>query len=76
VFDGTRLTLYDTSMRSTEYSDSVPGQVIHVNETGIEIAAVGGSIVIGRVRADRGKKIGAVEWAESVGLVAGDLFRN
>jgi methionyl-tRNA formyltransferase len=76
VFDGTRLTLYDTSMRSTEYSDSVPGQVIHVNETGIEIAAVGGSIVIGRVRADRGKKIGAVEWAESVGLVVGDLFRN
>lgn len=76
VFDGTRLTLYDTSMRSTEYSDSVPGQVVHVNETGIEIAAVGGSIVIGRVRADRGKKIGAVEWAESVGLVVGDLFRN
>ena len=76
VFDGTRLTLYDTSMRSTEHSDSVPGQVVQINETGIEIAAVGGSIVIGRVRADRGKKIGAVEWAESVGLVVGDLFRN
>lgn len=73
TFDGTRLSLYDASLSTTQ-EDVGPGQVLAIGESEIVVSASDGPITIGRVRAAGGKKVSAAEWAESVGLKMGDNF--
>ena len=48
-----------------------PGEVAAVDDAGVSIAAAGGRIQVGRVRADGGAKVGAAEFARSAGLRPG-----
>lgn len=50
-----------------------PGDVVSVGEDGVTVQAVGGRILIKRVRADGGK-IPAAEWAAAAGIKAGMKF--
>ena len=69
---GIKVSLYDAVLSSSTASSSETGSVVAIGDAGIEIASVGGSITIGRVRATGGKKIGAAEWAGSIDLTVGD----
>ena len=50
------------------------GEVLDVNDSGFEIAARGGSILVGRVQPEGSRKVMAPEWAEAVGLKKGARF--
>lgn len=50
-----------------------PGDVVSVGEDGVTVQAVGGRILLKRVRADGGK-IPAAEWAAAAGIKAGMKF--
>ena len=52
-----------------------PGQVVDVTDAGIAVATSEGQILIERVRADKGKKIPAAEWAAEVDLKPGKRFK-
>jgi methionyl-tRNA formyltransferase len=52
-----------------------PGQVIDVTDAGIAIATSEGQLLIERLRADKGKKMPAAEWAAEVGLKPGKRFK-
>ncbi|MDE0308207.1 MAG: methionyl-tRNA formyltransferase [Acidiferrobacterales bacterium] len=67
---GIVLKIYDSAC-----SDGVgtAGQVIAVDDEGFEVAANGGSIQVGRVRADGGK-LPAAQWAAQVQLKAGEIL--
>ena len=64
-----RVRLYDGALDAE--TDAPPGTVVSVDEAGLRIALPGGSIRVGRVRADAGKE-GAQEFAQRVGLRPGD----
>ncbi|MDP6666028.1 MAG: methionyl-tRNA formyltransferase [Dehalococcoidia bacterium] len=79
TFNGTRLSLYDASLAAVEArggsagsGETGSGRVLSIGEAGVEVSADGGSVIVGRVRAAGGRKIGAAEWAESVGLKVGE----
>ena len=64
-----RVRLYDTSLEGE--TDARPGTVLSVDEDGLRFALLGGSIRVGRVRADS-KKEAAQEFARRVALRPGD----
>jgi methionyl-tRNA formyltransferase len=51
-----------------------PGEVIAVDDSGVTVAAGGGSVVIKRVRPAGGDKIPAPEWAAAAGVNVGDTL--
>ena len=69
----------DASFRADSVDDDAaaarkPAEPIaptEVADDGIRVAAVGGSLLIGRVKPQGGKKVPAHEWAASAGLSAG-----
>ena len=50
------------------------GQVVEVAPEGFTIAANGGAIFVGRVQPGGGRKVGAPEWTEQIGLKPGAKF--
>lgn len=71
AYGGERLRLYRAS-KSDDAAAAAPGTVVEVGDDGFRVAANGGSVFVGRVQVGRGRKVGAGEWAASVGLGAGD----
>ncbi|MCP4003466.1 MAG: hypothetical protein GY725_04655 [bacterium] len=65
--------LFDVSLIAEEAGS--PGSLVSVSESGMRIALVGGTLCVGRVRAD-GKKEAAQEWIARVGLKPGDRFES
>jgi methionyl-tRNA formyltransferase len=53
-----------------------PGEIVSIEEGSVQIAVKGGSIQIGKLRADKGEKIGPVEFAKSIGVKVGDRFEK
>lgn len=70
--DDSELKIYNAA-KSTGSGE--PGEVIAVNNDGIEVAADGGSILIARIRADGGK-IPAAQYATESGLRTGTILGN
>ncbi|MEW6375222.1 MAG: methionyl-tRNA formyltransferase [Thermodesulfobacteriota bacterium] len=70
---GKKVRLYDAKLNILEISKSL-GEVVSIEEGGIQIAVKGGVIRIGKLRVDKGEKIGPIEFAQSVGIKVGDLF--
>ncbi len=68
LYKGAELKIFDSKIGTRQ---GRPGEVLIVDESGVEVAADGGSIRIARVRADGGKTA-ATEYAAQVGLKAGD----
>lgn len=66
-----KLDIFDSALSTGK---GVPGTILKLDASGMEVAAGGGSIVIRRVRAPGGQKVAAIEWAESAGVKVGDAF--
>ena len=55
-------------------SKQSPGTILEIGVEKIVVACSDGSISIGRIRQDGGKKISATEWAEKINLKVGDVL--
>ena len=62
------LKLFDSTMVDGE---GAPGEVLDISDDGMTIAADGGAVRVGRVRAPKEKKVAASEYAQAAGLSAG-----
>ncbi|MBM4351134.1 MAG: methionyl-tRNA formyltransferase [Deltaproteobacteria bacterium] len=68
---GKRIRFYDARKRSLAAGEGA-GEITAIEKEGLEIAAQGGLIVVGKLRADKGDKVGPLEFAQSVGIKVGD----
>ena len=71
--DGTTVAFFRASKTAGD-SGRPAGEVLDVNDNGFEVAANGGSILVGRVQPEGSRKVMAPEWTESVGLKKGARF--
>jgi methionyl-tRNA formyltransferase len=71
TFKGKRVRFYDARMTPSA-TQKKPGEIVVVEEGSLQIAVKGGIIKVGKLRVDRGEKIGPVEFARSVDLKVGD----
>src|SRR4030043_1473681 len=67
MFKGKRVRFYDAKM-SPSAIDKRSGEIVSIEEGGLQIAVKGGRIQIGKFRVDKGEKTGPVEFAKSVGM--------
>ncbi|MGD9934722.1 MAG: methionyl-tRNA formyltransferase, partial [Dehalococcoidia bacterium] len=74
TFRGEKVKVFDSTY-SIQGEAGLPGQVLSVDERGVRVRLNGGTLTIGRVQPDGGKKQAAVEWAATVGLEAGQRLR-
>ncbi|MGR3803054.1 methionyl-tRNA formyltransferase [Marinibacterium profundimaris] len=73
TFNGDELGIFD-SVRVP--GDGISGRVREITDEGISVQAVGGRVLVKRVRPAGDAKMPASEWAASVGLKPGDTFGN
>ncbi len=73
TFKGKRVRFYDAKMFPSSI-EKRSGEIVSVEEGGLRIAVKGGLIQISKFRADKGEKIGSIEFAKLVNLKAGDRF--
>jgi methionyl-tRNA formyltransferase len=73
TFKGKRVRFYDAKM-SLSAIEKQPGEIISFEEGSLQVAVKGGVINVGKLRVDKGEKIGPVEFAKSVELKIGDRF--
>lgn len=66
-----KVRLYDAKMGLVTV-DKPSGEIVSIDERGMQIAVKGGLIRIGKLRMDKGEKIGPIEFAQSVDLKRGD----
>ena len=66
---GKTLQLFDSAMLAA--ADGAPGEVCHVGEDGVAIAAADGGILAKRLRGEDGKKRPAHEYAADTGMAPG-----
>ena len=68
---GKKVRLYDARMIPSA-TGKKPGEIIAIEEEGLQIAAKGGTITVGKLRVDKGEKVGAMEFARSLNAKVGD----
>jgi methionyl-tRNA formyltransferase len=51
-----------------------PGEIVSIEEGNLQIAVKEGVIKIGKLRVDRGEKVGPIEFSQSVSLKVRDRF--
>ena len=73
TFKGKRVRFYDAKMNPTEMKKQ-PGEIVSIEEGNLQIAVKGGLINVGKLRVDKGEKIGPGEFAQLVDLKIGDRF--
>ena len=73
TFNGDELGIFDSTRVP---GDGISGRVREITDEGVSVQAVGGRVLVKRVRPADGAKMPASEWAASVGLKAGDTFGN
>jgi len=66
---GNEISVYDAAKMS---GDGVAGRVMELGDAGISVQAVGGRVLVKRVKPAGGSKISAADWAAEVGLSVGD----
>lgn len=72
-FRGKRVRLYDAKMDATELERS-PGEIISIEEANLRISVEGGTLRVGKLRVDKGEKVGPDEFAKSIRAKVGDRF--
>jgi methionyl-tRNA formyltransferase len=72
---GKRIRFYDGKMVFSS-ADNPSGGIVSIEEESLQIAAQGGVIKVGKLRVEKGEKIGPVEFAKLVDLKIGDRFGN
>ena len=73
TFKGRRVRFYDAKMFPSVI-EKKPGEIVSIEEGALQIAGKGGVIQVGKLRVDKGEKIGPVEFARSVDVKIGDRF--
>ncbi len=73
IIKGKKVRFYDAKLLSSS-GDKTEGEIVSIQEEGLEIAAKGGIIKIGKCRVDKGEKIGPIQFARTVGVKIGDRF--
>jgi len=73
VFNGEKTRFYGAKLRK-ETVDETPGTILDIDDQGIHVAVSGGRLVVGKVRAVKGGKVAASEFAAEQGIKAGDMF--
>jgi methionyl-tRNA formyltransferase len=73
TFKGKRIRFYDAKM-SLSAIEKQPGEIISFEEGSLQVAVKGGVIDVGKLRADKGEKIGPIKFAQLVDLKIGDRF--
>jgi len=71
TFRGKKVRLYDAKMESLPIEKKA-GEIISFDEDSVQIAVMEGIIKIGKLRVEKGEKVGAMEFAQSVDLKKGD----
>ncbi len=73
AYQGKRVRFYEAKM-SSSVIDKQPGEIVAIEEGSVQIAVRGGIIQIGKLRLDKGEKIGPAEFAKSIDGKVGDRF--
>jgi methionyl-tRNA formyltransferase len=73
TFKGKKVRFYDARMETSD-SGKKPGEVLRIETDHLTLAVKGGVLRIGKLRVDKGDKIGPMEFAQSVNLKVGDRF--
>jgi methionyl-tRNA formyltransferase len=74
TYDDGKVFIFD-SKKLNDAKSVQPGQIVAIGDAGIQVATSEGQILVERLRADKGKKIPAAEWATEVGLQVGKRFK-
>jgi methionyl-tRNA formyltransferase len=74
-FKGKKVRFYDARLEPSE-SGKKPGEILAIEKESLDIAVRGGMIRIGKVRVDKGEKIGPVEFAKLLNAKVGDRLGN
>jgi methionyl-tRNA formyltransferase len=73
TYQGKRVRFYEAKMASSAM-DRQPGEIVAIEDGDVQIAVKGGIIQIGKLRVDKGEKIGPAEFAKSIGVKVRDRF--
>ncbi len=75
TYRGKRVRFYEAKMFSSAVHKQ-PGEVVAIEEKNVQIAAKDGIVQIGKLRVDKGEKIGPLEFVKSIGVKVGDRLGN
>jgi methionyl-tRNA formyltransferase len=70
---GKKIRLYDVKLHLVA-TEKPPGKILSIEKGGIRVGVKDGFIEIGRLRVDKGEKMGPTEFAQSVNVAEGDRF--
>ena len=73
LLNGEKVRFYGARLIE-ESTDKAPGTILAVDDQGIHVAVSGATLVAGKVRPVKGKKVAAAQFAAEQGLKAGDVF--
>ncbi len=71
IFKGKRVRFYEAKMNPAGMKKQ-PGEIISIGEKGVEIAVKSGAILVGKLKVEKGEKIGPVEFSKSIDVKVGD----
>jgi len=70
---GKKVRFYDARLHIGA-TEKPPGEILAIEKQGLRVAAGAASIEIGKLRIDKGEKVGPMEFAQSFDLKVGDRF--
>ena len=73
ILRGKRVRLYEAVLLPQRAKGN-SGEILSIEEKGIRVASRGGVIRTGKLRMDRGEKVGSIEFAQGADLKVGDRF--
>jgi len=73
TLNGEEVSVYDSARVA---GDGISSKVMDVSEDGVTVQAIGGRILIKRVKPAGGDKQPAAQWAADAGIVIGDVLGN
>lgn len=71
IYKGKKIRFYDARKKG-ETEEKRPGEIVAIEKEGFEIAVPGGILLVGKLRVDKGDKIGPLELAHAVDLKVAD----
>jgi len=72
---GKKVRFYDARI-GAPMVERPPGEIVSIEKDGIQVAAKGGALKVGKLKLEKGEKVGPVEFAQTVGLKVGNRFGN
>jgi methionyl-tRNA formyltransferase len=73
TYQGKKVRFYEAKMVPSTIHKQ-PGEIVSIEEGSVQMAVKGGIIQIGKLRVDKGEKIGPAEFAKALGAKIGDRF--